>query len=100
MAVISELSVLVRKQPLVDYLFYLVSYNFEDIDLQSPWLLDETACEDVAAFPYHYDSQHHVRGWFWGYDGIFAKNTKCFKALGSTLDILPKIISSADIRDR
>ncbi|XP_055327837.1 GDP-fucose protein O-fucosyltransferase 2-like isoform X2 [Paramacrobiotus metropolitanus] len=89
-----------RKLPVIDEVFYLMSHNFDEVDLQSEWLLNETKCSDVAGLPYFFEAKNVIRGWFWDYDGIYTKRLRCFKALGPAGKIITRLLAKTDVTDK
>ncbi|OQV20837.1 GDP-fucose protein O-fucosyltransferase 2 [Hypsibius exemplaris] len=89
-----------RKEPVIDRMFYLLSFDLSKIDLQSEWLLEETSCSEEAGFPYSlHSNSNNVRGWFWGFNGIHAKKITCHRALGTAGAVLPKLLAQTTPKD-
>ncbi|GAV09648.1 hypothetical protein RvY_19152 [Ramazzottius varieornatus] len=90
-----------RKLPVIEQIFYLLSFDFDKIDLQSEWLLEEANCDEIPAFPYVTNPQEqHVEGWIWGYAGISPKKIQCYRTLGSADSIISRLLALTSTKDR
>ncbi|XP_072020609.1 GDP-fucose protein O-fucosyltransferase 2-like isoform X2 [Amphiura filiformis] len=82
----------IRGKPEIDQILYLQSYKEGWSNGKFEEKVDERDCIDRPM--YQKDSDGLYRGWFWGYEEVYAKAFKCVSIQGFTTTIAPVLINN------